>query len=145
MILNLFSKENKMNKMILVVLAFILLLPIRSTARPVAPNIETVYVKGGCFQMGDNFGDGAKDAKPVHEVCVSDFHIGKYEVTQAQWMSIMGKNPSTFIADGRPVERVSWDEIQEFIGKLSAESGRAYRLPTEAEWEYAARSGGKQE
>ncbi len=129
----------------LVALALMLLMAIRSTAHAAAPNIETVYVKGGCFQMGDNFGDGAKDAKPVHEVCVSDFYIGKYEVTQAQWMSIMGKNPSTFIADGRPVEQVSWDDVQEFIGKLSAESGQAYRLPTEAEWEYAARGGGKQE
>jgi sulfatase modifying factor 1 len=140
-----FRKENKMNKLILVVLTLMLIIAFRSTAHAVAPTIEQVYVKGGCFQMGDTFGDGAKDEKPAHEVCVSDFFIGKYEVTQAQWLSVMGKNPSTFIADSRPVEQVSWDDVQEFIGKLSAESGYAYRLPTEAEWEYAARSGGKHE
>jgi formylglycine-generating enzyme required for sulfatase activity len=118
---------------------------IRTTAYAAAPNIEMVNVKGGCFQMGDTFGGGANDEKPVHEVCVSDFKIGKYEVTQAQWLSIMEKNRSTFIGDRRPVEQVSWDEIQEFIKKLSEASGLAYRLPTEAEWEYAARSGGKHE
>lgn len=134
-----------MKKMMLVILALVLAMAIRATAYAAAPNIEMAYVKGGCFQMGDTFGNGGKDEKPVHEVCVSDFNIGKYEVTQAQWVSIMGKNPSTFTGDRRPVEQVSWDEIQEFIGKLSAVSGYAYRLPTEAEWEYAARSGGKRE
>lgn len=136
-----------MIKMILVILALMLPTAIRSTAHAdvAAPNIEKVYVKGGCFQMGDTFGDGAKDEKPVHEVCVSDFYIGKYEVTQAEWVSIMGKNPSTFTGDRRPVEQVSWNEVQEFIEKLSAKSGYAYRLPTEAEWEFAARSGGKPE
>jgi formylglycine-generating enzyme required for sulfatase activity len=134
-----------MKKMVMVILTLMLLMANLSPARAAAPNIEKVFVKGGCFQMGDNFGDGAKDERPVHEVCVSDFYIGKYEVTQAQWMSIMEKNPSTFTGDRRPVEQVSWDEVQEFIKKLSAETGYAYRLPTEAEWEYAARSGGKRE
>jgi formylglycine-generating enzyme required for sulfatase activity len=142
---SIFQEGNKMNKMILVILSLMLSMAIRSTAHAAAPNIEKVLVKGGCFQMGDTFGDGAKDEKPVHQVCVPDFYIGKYEVTQAQWISIMEKNPSTFIGDRRPVERVSWEEVQEFIAKLSAESGYAYRLPTEAEWEYAARSGGKRE
>lgn len=110
------------------------------------PEIEMVLVKGGCFQMGDTFGDGATDEKPVHEVCVDDFYIGKYEVTQAQWQAVMGNNPSHFKKGGEyPVESVSWNDIQDFIGKLNALMGKRYRLPTEAEWEYGARSGGKKE
>lgn len=109
--------------------------------------IEFVFVKGGCYQMGDTFGDGGSDEKPVHEVCVDDFSIGKYEVTQAQWEAVMGNNPSSSKQCGGncPVEQVSWNDIQEFIRKLSGQTGKAYRLPTEAEWEYAARSGGKSE
>jgi formylglycine-generating enzyme required for sulfatase activity len=97
--------------------------------------------------MGDNFGDGASDEKPVHDACVSDFAIGKYEVTQGQWRKIMSNNPSKFSFCGNncPVENISWDDSQVFIRKLNSQSGRSYRLPTEAEWEYAARSGGKQE
>jgi sulfatase modifying factor 1 len=110
-----------------------------------APEIEMVYVRGGCFQMGDTFGDGENDEKPVHEVCVSDFYIGKYEVTQEQWMAVMGSNPSKFEGEQRPVEQVSWNEVQRFIAKLNAMTGKRYRLPTEAEWEYAARSGGRKE
>ena len=111
------------------------------------PNIEMVYVKGGCYQMGDTFGDGSKDEKPVHEVCVSDFLMGKHEVTQGQWKKIMGHNPSHYYdcGDDCPVENVSWNDVQEFIAKLNSLTGKKYRLPTEAEWEYAARSGGKQE
>jgi len=106
-----------------------------------------VFVKGGCFPMGDTFGDGGSDEKPVHEVCVSDFSLGKYEVTQAQWKSVMGSNPSKFKQCGGdcPVENVSWNDVQTFIGKLNTQTGKSYRLPTEAEWEYAARSGGKNE
>src|SRR5512143_1814641 len=76
-----------------------------------APDIEMVAVKGGCFQMGDTFGDGGKNEKPVHQVCVDDFSIGKYVVTQAQWQAVMGNNPSHFTACGPncPVEQVSWD------------------------------------
>ena len=120
--------------------------------------MEFVLVKGGCFQMGDTLGNGGSDEKPVHEVCVDDFTIGKYEVTQAQWEAVMGSNPSNFKQCGGncPVEQVSWNDIQEFIKKLNATVGadsvrpeansiRPYRLPTEAEWEYAARSGGKSE
>jgi formylglycine-generating enzyme required for sulfatase activity len=110
-----------------------------------APEIEMVYVRGGCFQMGDTFGDGGNDEKPVHEVCVSDFYLGKYEVTQEQWMDVMGHNPSRFEGDRQPVEQVSWNEVQQFIAKLNAMTGKRYRLPTEAEWEYAARSGGRKE
>jgi len=111
---------------------------------PVA-GMEFVFVKGGCFQMGDTFGDGDSDEKPVHEVCVDDFYLGKYEVTQGQWEKVMGNNPSYFKGMNNPVERVSWDDVQQFIDRLNNQSGRKYRLPTEAEWEYAARSGGKRE
>ncbi len=109
--------------------------------------MEFVFVKGGCFEMGDTFGDGYSYEKPVHDVCVSDFYMGKYEVTQGQWEVIMGDNPSYFknCGDNCPVENVSWYEVQEFIERLNSKSGKKYRLPTEAEWEYAARSGGKRE
>ena len=109
--------------------------------------MEFVFVKGGCFDMGDTFGGGSSDEKPVHNVCVSDFSIGKYEVTQGQWKTIMGSNPShlSSCGDTCPVEEVSWDDAQGFIQKLNSRTGKSYRLPTEAEWEYAARSGGKKE
>jgi len=107
--------------------------------------MEFVFVKGGCYEMGDTFGDGYADEKPVHEVCVGDFLMGKYEVTQGQWQAIMGSNPSYFKDCGGncPVEEVSWNDIQDFISRLNSRSGKGYRLPTEAEWEYAAREGGK--
>jgi len=107
--------------------------------------MELVFLKGGCFEMGDTFGDGSPDEKPVHEVCVEDFYMGKYEVTQGQWETVMGNNPSRFKERDRPVEQVSWNDVQQFISRLKDASGRKFRLPTEAEWEYAARSGGKRE
>jgi sulfatase modifying factor 1 len=113
---------------------------------PLKP-IEMVLVKGGCYKMGDTFGAGAEEERPVHEVCVRDFYIGKYLVTQMQWTGTMGTNPSREPTCGLacPVENVSWNDVQEFIRKLSQRTRKAYRLPTEAEWEYAARSGGKDE
>ena len=112
-----------------------------------APNIDMVFVKGGCYQMGDTFGNGSTNEKPVHQVCVSDFYMGKYPVTQSQYYEVMGTNPSEFKQCGGncPVENVNWEDAQEFIRRLNDKTGRNYRLPYEAEWEYAARSGGKQE
>ncbi|HLX28314.1 MAG TPA: SUMF1/EgtB/PvdO family nonheme iron enzyme [Casimicrobiaceae bacterium] len=104
--------------------------------------IAMVLVKGGCYTMGDG-----SDEESVHKVCVKDFYIGKYPVTQMQWTGTMGTNPSKEPNCGLncPVENVSWNDVQAFIRKLDARTGKAYRLPTEAEWEYAARSGGKAE
>lgn len=109
--------------------------------------MEFIFVKGDCYKMGDIFGDGEPDENPVHEVCVSDFYLGKYEATQRQWEKVMNNNPSANINCGPdcPVENVSWNDINEYVKKLNIESGKRYRLPTEAEWEYAARSGGKEE
>ena len=106
---------------------------------------DMVYIKGGCFDMGDIFGDGEDDEKPVHTVCVGDFYLGKTEVTQKQWVDIMGHNPSKFKCGDCPVESVHWDNVQDFIIKLNKATDMNYRLPTEAEWEYAARSGGGRE
>ena len=90
--------------------------------------MEFVLIPSGEFQMGSNNGDS--DEKPVHPVRISKpFYMGKYEVTQAQWKAVMG--------DNLPVENVSWHDVQEFIRKLNAMSDKTYRLPTEAEWEYA--------
>ena len=101
--------------------------------------IDMVAIKGGTFQMGSN--DGESDEKPVHTVTVSDFSISKTEVTQAQWKAVMGNNPSGFKGDNHPVEDVSWNNVQDFIGKLNAKTGKTYRLPTEAKWKYAAGGG----
>jgi len=103
--------------------------------------MEFVFVKGGCYQMGSN--SGISDEKPVHEVCVDDFYIGKYEVTQGEWEKVMGNNPSRFTSCGSdcPVETVSWDDAKDFIRKLNSRSSVTFRLPKEAEWEYAAKGG----
>lgn len=105
-----------------------------------------VYIKGGTFLMGDDKSEN-NDEKPAHSVTVSDFYLAKTEVTQAQWRAVMGSDPPELNfkgCDQCPVESVSWDDVQEFIKKLNAKTGKKYRLPTEAEWEYAARGGGKQ-
>lgn len=107
--------------------------------------MEMIFVKGGTFLMGspDSDPDACVDEKPQHQVTVGDFLIGKYPVTQRQWMEIMGSNPSYFKnCEDCPVENVSWNDVQEFLKKLNAKNpGKNYRLPTEAEWEYAARGG----
>jgi formylglycine-generating enzyme required for sulfatase activity len=106
--------------------------------------MEFVLVQGGVFQMGDIFNDDEYDnEKPVHEVELDDFYIGKYPVTQAEWLKILQENLSRFKGDRNPVESVSWYDTQRFIEELNRQSGRQYRLPTEAEWEYAARERGR--
>ena len=103
-------------------------------------NHEMIFVEGGTFQMGSSSGES--DEKPVHSVTLSAFNIGKYEVTQAQWKAVMGNNPSDFAGcDDCPVENVSWNDAEDFIQELNAQTGMNYRLPTEAEWEYAAKRG----
>ena len=108
------------------------------------PEIAMVYVSGGTFTMGatSEQGSDANDwEKPAHSVTLSGYYIGKYEVTQELWKAVMGSNPSDFKGDNLPVENVSWDDVQEFLRKLNAMTGKNYRLPTEAEWEFAARGG----
>jgi len=104
-----------------------------------------VKVKGGTFTMGctaEQGDDCESDEKPAHTVTLKDFSIDKYEVTQALWQAVMDETPSHFKGDGNlPVESVSWNDVQEFIQKLNANTGKKYRLPTEAEWEYVARGG----
>ena len=105
---------------------------------------EMVEVRGGTFRMGATSEQGC-DAydweKPVHSVTLSGYYIGKTEVTQALWQAVMGSNPSYFEGDDLPVEQVSWDDCQEFIRKLNSLTGQNFRLPTEAEWEFACRGG----
>jgi formylglycine-generating enzyme required for sulfatase activity len=107
--------------------------------------MEFVWVPGGCFEMG-----GPEWlTKPVHEVCMDGFWMGKYEVTQGEWEQILGENPSAFQSErvgtdsrNHPVERVSWDDVQEFVHRLNEQSETTvFRLPSEAEWEYACRAG----
>ena len=105
---------------------------------------EMVWVRGGTFRMGatsEQSGDEEDNEKPVHRVTLSSYYIGKTEVTQALWMAVMGNNPSSFKGDNLPVERVSWNDCQEFVRKLNALTGQNFRLPTEAEWEFACRGG----
>ncbi|PIE78353.1 MAG: hypothetical protein CSA15_08255 [Candidatus Delongbacteria bacterium] len=118
-----------------------------------------VFVEGGTFPMGDHFNEGESEELPVHDVTLNPFFIGKYEVTQALYEEVMGNNPSNFSGENRPVEKVIWYDAVEFCNKLSEIEGldkcysgtgedivcdfskNGYRLPTEAEWEYAARGG----
>ena len=108
---------------------------------------KMVAVEGGTFTMGatsEQGSDASDDEKPAHRVTLSDYYIGETEVTQALWQAVMGDNPSYFQGDlQRPVEQVSWNDCQEFIEKLNTLTGQYFRLPTEAEWEYAARGGNK--
>lgn len=117
----------------------------QASAKSKGPVIELVAVQGGGYQQGDGFDTGGEDEKPVHAVTVRDFYLGKYEVTQGEWKAVMKQNPSRFVGDSLPVDSVSWDDVQLFIKKLNKLTGKKYRLPTESEWEYAARSGGKAE
>jgi sulfatase modifying factor 1 len=116
-----------------------------------------VFVKGGIFRMGSDQVDS--DEEPVHPVTLSSFYIGKFEVTQEEWQAVMGNNPSIFTGDELPVDNIDWYMAIEFCNKKSRQEGRSpcytgkgdnitcdfeadgYRLPTEAEWEYACRGG----
>ncbi len=105
-----------------------------------------VYVSGGTFTMGATSEQGIdayNDEKPTHSVTLSSFYLCKYEVTQALWQAVMGENPSNLKGDNLPVEQVSWDDCQTFITRLNNLTGKNFRLPTEAEWEYAARGGNR--
>ena len=109
-------------------------------------SFEMVYVEGGSFDMGatsEQGNDADSDEYPVHRVTLSGYYIGMYEVTQELWEAVMGSNPSNFKGAQNPVERVGWNDCQNFIKKLSSLTGMTFRLPTEAEWEYAARGGNK--
>ncbi len=112
------------------------------TFRDCADCPEMVIIPSGSFEMGSE--TGYSDEKPVHKVTINyAFALGKTEVTQAQWLSVMGNNPSEFkiCGDNFPVEKVSWNDAQDFIKKINAKTGKHYRLPSEAEWEYACRAG----
>ncbi len=107
---------------------------------------KMIAVDGGTFSMGatsEQGSDANSNEKPVHSVTLSDYYIGETEVTQELWEAVMGSNPSYFSGDQKPVEKVSWDDCKEFITKLNNLTGKNFRLPTEAEWEYAARGGNK--
>ena len=116
---------------------------------PNGPRFEMVWVEGGTFTMGSNKAQGVSHnyeySRPEHRVTVSGYYIGRYEVTQALWTAVMGENPSKFGGnDSLPVEQVSWADAQRFVAMLSQMTGRKFRLPTEAEWEFAARSRGSE-
>ena len=114
------------------------------TFRVKGVEFKMIKVEGGTFSMGatSEQTDYDRDEKPVHSVTLSDYYIGETEVTQELWEAVMGSNPSEFTGNNqRPVEMVSWDDCQKFIKKLNLLTGKEFRLPTEAEWEYAARGG----
>jgi formylglycine-generating enzyme required for sulfatase activity len=116
------------------------------TMRVGGVEFKMVWVEGGTFTMGCTAEKGEvcyNAEKPAHSVTLSSYYMGETEVTQALWEAVMGNNPSRWKGDNLPVEQVSWKDVQVFIEKLNRLTGRKFRLPTEAEWEYAARGGGK--
>lgn len=106
-------------------------------------SFNMVYVEGGSFMMGNDSEIANNDERPVHKVCINSYYIGEMQVTQSLWETVMGNNPSKIKLPNGPVESVSWHDCNRFIGKLNRITGRGFRLPTEAEWEYAARGGNR--
>ncbi len=136
-----------MKKFLLPVVLLLCLQPVfaqnANDSKPDATNYNMVVVKGGRFDLGND--SEAVDRRPAHSVVLKDFSISKYEVTAEQWKEVMGSNPSSYTdCKTCPVTNVSWNDIQTFIQKLNAKTGKHYRLPTEAEWEFAARGGMKE-
>jgi formylglycine-generating enzyme required for sulfatase activity len=122
------------------IIFFLLIVPLFLAGQEIPT--EMILVRGGTFQMGSAI--GVEDEEPVHEVTIDDFYIGRFEVTQQQWRMIMEGDTNKCYFEGCgscPVERVSWYNVLEFIEKLNQKTQMNYRLPTEAEWEYAARGG----
>ena len=115
------------------------------TTTNTASNIEMVTIPAGCYLMGALPSDSgaAGPEKPQHQVCLQSFKIGKYEVTQGQWRAVMGVDTAWFSScgDNCPVEMVSWDDTQSFLAKLNQQTGQSFKLPSEAQWEYACRGG----
>jgi formylglycine-generating enzyme required for sulfatase activity len=125
---------------------FFVVVPLRAeTWHESATGMAFVRVPGACFAMGDTFGGGDHNEYPVHEVCLKDTWIGKFEVTQGEWRALMPENPSAWpTSDRHPVDSVNQADIVEFVKRLGERNpGRVFRLPTEAEWEFACRAGGQ--
>jgi formylglycine-generating enzyme required for sulfatase activity len=113
---------------------------VKTVELPSGLTFDLILVEGGTFIMGDDESD-PKYEKPAHQVKVLSFYMSKYLVTQWFWKDIIGQNPANFSGDNRPVENVSWEDVHQFLDKLNEKTKEKFRLPTEAEWEYAARGG----
>lgn len=154
------SLKRDERKMTIRIILLFVLFDLVLIAATQAQSTEMTLVKGGAYKMGNTFEEIFEDELPVHGVTLQDFYIGTYEVTQAEWKAVMGANPSQFKGDdNRPVETISWLDAVSFCNKLSAKENltpcysisrsnvtlnkdaNGYRLPTEAEWEFAARGG----
>jgi formylglycine-generating enzyme required for sulfatase activity len=153
------TKAKNMRKTLLVIVVFLLALPTGNVSNAQSDGysqrseifsikgvlFEMVFVEGGVFMMGcDTISDNCpEDELPHHAVTLPDFYIGKTEVTQLLWRTVMGTNPSSLVGDHLPVESVNWNDCQAFIKALNRLTGRKFSLPTEAQWEYASRGGNK--
>jgi len=120
----------------------------RKEAQPFTETIKGVsfamrFIPGGTYGMGDVMGDSQSNGETVHPATVANFHLAETVVTQALYEAVMNGNPSYLKGKDLPAEQVSWEGAQAFINELNSLTGRVYRLPTESEWEYAAREGGK--